>query len=55
MVPANQSYYQVSTPVGDKRRRLSSAPAVSRLSIIPPLEKSFASSDDTPDFEVRLP
>ena len=51
MVPANQSYYQISTPVGDKRRRLSAA-AVSRLSIIPQLEKSFTSCDETPDFEV---
>ena len=52
MIPANQSFYQISTPVDNKKRRLSES-AVSRLSIIPSLmEKSFL-TEDLPDFEVN--
>ena len=56
MIEANQSFYQMSTPLGDKKRRLSES-AVSRLSIIPTctwMEKSFVTeSDDDEDFEVK--
>ena len=56
MVPANESFYQVSTPNADssKKRRISASMVPDRLSVIPPLfEKSFI-QDDSSDFEVSL-
>lgn len=54
MIPANQSFYQMSTPLGDHKKRRLSANPVSRLSVIPcELERSFANNElDPPDFEV---
>ena len=56
MVPANESFYQISTPNADgsKKRRISASMVPDRLSVIPPLfEKSFI-QDDSSDFEVSL-
>ena len=51
MVTANESFYQMSTPVGAKKRRISGSSVPSRLSSIPALEQSFI--DDSTDFEVK--
>lgn len=50
MVTANESFYQMSTPVGAKKRRISGSSVPSRLSSIPALEQSFI--DDSTDFEI---
>ena len=53
--PADNTFVQISTPKGKKRRRISSdmAASITRLSIIPNLEKSFVIGDEE-DFEVCI-
>ena len=46
------TFIQISTPKGKKRRRISSTKIEQRLSIIPKLDKSFVQKDEE-DFEVR--
>lgn len=46
------TFIQISTPKGKKRRRISSTKIEQRLSIIPKLDKSFVQKDEE-DFEVH--
>lgn len=47
------TFIQISTPKGKKRRRISSTVIEQRLSIIPKLDKSFVQKDEE-DFEVSV-
>ena len=53
--PEEDTFIQISTPKGRKRRRISShlGTTIARLSIIPNLEKSFVIGDEE-DFEVHV-
>ena len=47
------TFIQISTPKGKKRRRISSTVIEQRLSIIPRLDRSFVQKDEE-DFEVHV-
>ena len=47
---ANESFYQMSTPIGMKKRRISGSTMPGRFSMIPVMEQSFIKDSD---FEVN--
>ena len=54
MIKANQSVYQMSTPLGNRKRRLSESVVLSHIHPCAEKKKLFVTeSDDDEDFEVK--